>query len=854
MANLGSLIFNIGADTSRLKSAQREVSSSLDAMNSQANTLLRTLGIMGAGAGMVALGKHALNTASSFERMTVALDVMTKGKGQRTFDALNEAAMRLPGNTESIIQTFVRLKAVGMDVTIKDLTTLVDTAAVGFQGFVPTIEGVSRALGQMSATGKVIMQDVHQLEAWGINAFELMGKALGKSAEEMREIVKEGMNSKVAVRALLTGMEQTYGGMSDRLTKTWSGMTEIITSYWVEFERRLMSSGPFDVMKTNLAEFVNFLDKAKEDGRLDIWAKDMAQGVISAFAAMTIAAQGFINSLRAVQLVYLAVKSTVREQAGSWRQSLLEWGTGVIKGSNLSDTDKAAELKKITGIMAYNVEDIAEQDRLKQEMNDLVSQIEGSSKTFEDARSKLAEVWAQIELSRQKEAEREPSAIKSEQETLEQVMAKYGLSAPGGKGRKGAGPMDLRKINQDLSQIMSAAADAGRALQDLQYEYAILQKTGAGQFGSAEWLRTEKGILDQTAEAWKGIESAQEKYRETQEKLAGAKGGGTQEAFLELAAAKKYLDEAWFKGLQKISLIPEEAFERFRQYNEQMRLAGQVELAQVNVQYAEMRGNMQEVYQAQLALINASEAEKMANLNKDIPGLVEAYRKLYDEQRRMADLQANGSFWDGMSEGLRQVRNETSSFKNGMDFARKGIDDLSGTMADMAMGIKTDFSSMARSVIRDLIQIQIKMAALSLFGVSSKAMSGGLWGFLSSLIGLGGSSTSGGYGGVVMPDRYYSGMAGGGTITEPVIGVGRSGHMYAFGEGGQAEDVVPRRGRSGGSSMTRIEFFVDPNLRMRVDEGPTREEFDATVKSIYLRAMTTDENFRTMASSFGNRS
>lgn len=43
------------------------------------------------------------------------------------------------------------------------------------------------------------------------------------------------------------------------------------------------------------------------------------------------------------------------------------------------------------------------------------------------------------------------------------------------------------------------------------------------------------------------------------------------------------------------------------------------------------------------------------------------------------------------------------------------------------------------------------------------------------------------------------GMAGGGTITEPIYGVGASGQSYTFGEGGKWEDVVPR-GKGGSSS------------------------------------------------------
>jgi TP901 family phage tail tape measure protein len=58
--------------------------------------------------------------------------------------------------------------------------------------------------------------------------------------------------------------------------------------------------------------------------------------------------------------------------------------------------------------------------------------------------------------------------------------------------------------------------------------------------------------------------------------------------------------------------------------------------------------------------------------------------------------------------------------------------------------------------------------------------------------------------------RKHKAMAGGGFITEPVYGIGESGTTYSFGEGGEAEEVVPggRRTRHGpliGTAVIRTE-------------------------------------------------
>lgn len=264
------------------------------------------------------MAKDFTDTASNMDKLRLSLDTITKGHGDEWFEKLNTWALKMPVNTEKAIASFSMLRAMGLQPTIKDMTTLVDTSSA-LGGDAGTLEGIARALGQIKTKGKVSAEELMQLAERGIPAYEILKEKLGLTSAQVANIGKMAISGDVAVQALLEGMEERFGGMSAKMQTEWGGMTESLKSYYTEFQRLTMASGPMDAMKSGLNELILKLDQMKKTGELDKWAASMARGVLTAFQSMAVGAQILHNVVRGLQMSMAKV--------AQWYYEIKAWDT-----------------------------------------------------------------------------------------------------------------------------------------------------------------------------------------------------------------------------------------------------------------------------------------------------------------------------------------------------------------------------------------------------------------------------------------------------------------------------------------------------------------------------------------------
>jgi tape measure domain-containing protein len=154
------------------------------------------------------LANQTINGASSFENMRLSLDTMTKGQGATTLNQLNEWALKMPVNTQKAVQSFIMMRAMGLDPTLAQMTTLVDTmSALG--GNAETLEGIARALGQIQTKGKVSAEELMQLAERGVPVFEILRERFG-------EVDTSSLNAAQAIEAIFAGLDERFGGMSKK--------------------------------------------------------------------------------------------------------------------------------------------------------------------------------------------------------------------------------------------------------------------------------------------------------------------------------------------------------------------------------------------------------------------------------------------------------------------------------------------------------------------------------------------------------------------------------------------------------------------------------------------------------------
>ena len=225
------------------------------------------------------LASSFIATGSSMDKLKISLDTITKGEGEAWFKKLNEWALKMPINTQKAIESFTMMRAMGLQPTIKDMTTLVDTtSALGGGG--DKLLGIARALGQIKTKGKVSAEELMQLAEQGIPAYQILQEKLGLTAKQVANIGNAGISADAAVTALVEGMEERFGGQSEKIQSKWAGLTESMKSYWTEFQRMVMESGVMQWLEENLAAIVAWVDELYSSGKMQEWALDVADVVI----------------------------------------------------------------------------------------------------------------------------------------------------------------------------------------------------------------------------------------------------------------------------------------------------------------------------------------------------------------------------------------------------------------------------------------------------------------------------------------------------------------------------------------------------------------------------------------------
>ena len=80
------------------------------------------------------------------------------------------------------------------------------------------IESMVTAFGRMRITGKASARELNMLAYANVNVWEMLAKGLGKTAEQVQEMVKDGeLSAKTATRVIVAGMQEAYGGQMAKL-------------------------------------------------------------------------------------------------------------------------------------------------------------------------------------------------------------------------------------------------------------------------------------------------------------------------------------------------------------------------------------------------------------------------------------------------------------------------------------------------------------------------------------------------------------------------------------------------------------------------------------------------------------
>ena len=139
-------------------------------------------------------------------------------------------------------------------------------------------------------------------------------------------------------------------GAMEKAMDQWDGLLSNVKDAWSSFTRTIAEAGPFQFLEQQLRDILAWVERLKEDGRLDQWAQQIGAAITNAFQAIrqfvvgTEETPGALQRIEAMFQRVAAVLSPVIERFGGLETLLV--AMGVLLGGPL-----IAALVSLTGAM-----------------------------------------------------------------------------------------------------------------------------------------------------------------------------------------------------------------------------------------------------------------------------------------------------------------------------------------------------------------------------------------------------------------------------------------------------------------------------------------------------------------------
>lgn len=196
---------------------------------------------------------------------------------RETFGRLDAFAAAHGLNVEALTAAYIELRNRGIDVTEARLLSLGNAAAGSGKSIVSASEAVRNATqGQMSG-----------LEEFGIRAEEV-GNRIAFTYQKAGQTVRvEARNNARAIeRTVMSIFNNRFDGALAQQAASLSGLGGRLMAELQTFKRGVADAGVFDYVKVELAGFLALIEKAKANGDLAKWTKEISGGLIQLLGSL----------------------------------------------------------------------------------------------------------------------------------------------------------------------------------------------------------------------------------------------------------------------------------------------------------------------------------------------------------------------------------------------------------------------------------------------------------------------------------------------------------------------------------------------------------------------------------------
>lgn len=274
------------------KNALAMMNSTMAATSQGIDTFGNRLVLAGA-ASAIAFERTFIKTAAEFERYQIMLNKLQGGPegGAKAMSWVKQFAQDTPYAVNEVTQSFVRLKAFGLDPMDGTMQAIADQAAM-MGGTAETMDGISLALGQAWTKGKLQGEEALQLLERGVPVWDYLQKAskelgknngLGYTTQQLQDMASKGQLTRKAIKDLIDQMGLASKGAAKTQMESWNGMISNMGDSWTMFKTDVMDSGAFTVLKQELGSLLKQLDEMKKNGEYDELVEKIGGNLVDAF-------------------------------------------------------------------------------------------------------------------------------------------------------------------------------------------------------------------------------------------------------------------------------------------------------------------------------------------------------------------------------------------------------------------------------------------------------------------------------------------------------------------------------------------------------------------------------------------
>lgn len=226
--------------TANVRQAERalgRVNQRLGGISGAARTASAALATVGAGAVI----RSIVNTTARMQDLRDTLTTVTGSvqAGSDAFDFLAKQQAKTQFSMDQLSNSFVQLRANGVEPTelglknMDELFTVLTDSAAAVNGGVDVLSASTQVLSRSLASGTVELEELNKLADRGIPVFTMLKDRLGLTRTEISEFSKEGDNARLVLRTLVEGIQDSFGGATQRrinnVSTQFSNLTNAIT-------------------------------------------------------------------------------------------------------------------------------------------------------------------------------------------------------------------------------------------------------------------------------------------------------------------------------------------------------------------------------------------------------------------------------------------------------------------------------------------------------------------------------------------------------------------------------------------------------------------------------------------------